>query len=93
MPGGLGLYDVKWWTYPGLWGIPEPSSWAGGCTAACPRLLLLLPRPISGRPPAALANGARCCFGENTFWSLLSEPSHLTPTVEKMCQDKWKISS
>lgn len=56
-------------------------------------LLLRLPPPVPSKPPAALANGARCCFVENTFWSLLSEPSQPTPTAEKMCQDKWKISS
>lgn len=88
--GALGLGDVKWQTYLGLSGCPSPvhSSLCLG-----PTLLLPLPRPIPSKPPAALANGARCCFRENTFWSLLSEPSQLTPTVEKMCQDKWKISS
>lgn len=77
-----------------LWGLPggsEPG--LGGSHAASLRLLLPLPRPIPNNAPAALANRARCCFGENTFWSLLSEPSQLTPTVEKTCQDKWEIMS
>lgn len=93
---GEGLWDVKWRMHPTLlerpgpthWGIPEP----GGRVAARPPVAPP-PRPAPSMRPAALANGARCCFGENTFWSLLSKPSQLTPTVEKMCQDKWKISS
>lgn len=88
--GGLGLRDAKWQAYLGLLRCPRPIH---ASLHLGPRLLLPLPRPIPSKPPAALANGARCCFRENTFWSLLSEPSQLTPTVEKMCQDKWKISS
>lgn len=70
-------------------GARTPRAWLG---ATHPGLLLRLPQPVPNKLPAALANGARCCFGENTFWSLLSGPSQPTPTVEKMCQDKWKIS-
>lgn len=100
LPQGLGVRGIKCGpqSLSGCldsvhWGISELSARAGGCRAAHPRLLLPLSRPIPSKLPGTLANGARCCFGENTFWSLLSEPSQLTPTVEKMCQDKWKISS
>lgn len=83
--GGLGLWDVKWQTY-----LVSQDALSPKHSSLClgPKLLLPLPRPIPSKPPAALANRARCCFRENTFWSLLSESSQLTPTVEKMCQDK-----
>lgn len=98
----LGLGDVKAQTC--LSGdIPAPSTEASrsqrarvggwGRVAASLRLLPAPLWPIPCEGPASLANGTRCCFGENTFWSLLCEPSQLTPTVEKTCQDKWEISS
>ena len=87
--GGLSAVGIRRWTAP-LSGAWPGRAWLG---AACPGLLLRLPRPVPSRLPAALANGARCCFGENTFWSLLSEPSQPTPTVEKMCQHKREIPS
>lgn len=84
--GGCQVADV-----PGsLSGCPSPTR-SSPCLS--PTLLLPLSRPIPSKPPAALANRTTCCFRENTFWGLLSEPSQLTPTVEKTCQDKWKISS
>lgn len=92
---GEGLWDVKLADAPYSLRTPGPhplghpgAERSCGCPPVAPP-----PWPAPSMRPAALANGARCCFGENTFWSLLSKPSQLTPTVEKMCQDKWKISS
>lgn len=91
--GDLGLWDVKCWTQPAL-ALPTGTS-----QSRAPgwgprgRLPLGLPPPAPSEPPAVLANRTRCCFGENTFWSWLAEPSQPTPTVEKMCQDKWEISA
>ena len=84
MPRGSHRGSVLWESRGGrapLSGSLGPPRLAGGHR---PGLLLHLPRPVPSKLPAALANGARCCFGENTFWSLLSEPSQPTPTVEKM---------
>lgn len=67
----------------------DPCAWLG---ATHPGLLLraCLSQFLTSCPRCT-ANGARCCFGENTFWSLLSGPSQPHPRWRR-CQDKWKIS-
>lgn len=96
----LGLWNVKFQTFRSL-ALPQCSP-PGPPRAREPTLRLwgyrptvspVLPRPVLREGPSACAKRGSCCFGENTFWSLLSEPSQLTPTGEKPCQDKWEISS